>query len=132
MSWDKAKNNLLIVLTIGLIFLIALLLYFLPNGIIFQGLAQIVGGYVGGYIALVGVIVTLEKQREISDTQWMRQLELSREEWKRQDSRTQEELLIKAQPCLELYNINSSNRVFLHLEDHDKLFSGGEDNEHFQ
>ena len=83
-----------------------------PFGSLYKSLLQIVSCYMAGFIALIGVVLTLNKQRELSDKEWTRQLELSREEWKRQNEQYREEWRIKVQPWFDFIgSANSCNEL---------------------
>lgn len=72
------------------------------NATMFQGLSQILGGLIGGIIALIGVIFTLKEQHELSEQRWQDQLDLTKEEWHRQDLKNAEDWRIKVMPLFEI------------------------------
>lgn len=120
----KENTLIKILATILVVMIIALIssLFVQPSGVIFQGISQIVGGYIGGFVALIGVIITIKKQREESDKEWTRQLQLSRDEWRRQDERNREELRIMALPWLDLCSNTACRKQYFSMSDSSELF----------
>ena len=81
---------------------------------VYSGLLQIFSGILGGFIAIIGVVWTLQKQREQSNEEWKRQYDLSMTEWKRQDERYIDDWRINVQPWFELQEREQG--VFLYMD----------------
>lgn len=80
-------------------------------------LSQILGGALGGLIALIGVSWTLNEQQKQNNEVWTHQ----REEWRRQDERYREDWRMKVQPWLEIQQRNEGSILWLNIEDREGL-----------